>query len=121
MMARAEIKESGRLNTMIGPGTEIVGDLKIQGGIRVDGSVTGEIIAGGPITVGEKGEVEAPIIEASSAVIGGRVTGDVRAPEKILLESSAVVEGTLTTEVLIIEEGAQFSGSSDMSGGSGEN
>lgn len=107
-------KQDLRLNTIIGPASNIVGDLNIQGGLRVDGSVTGKIIAKGPLTVGHEGRITAPSIEATNATIGGFVDGDVLAPERIRLERTARVNGNLKTKILIIEEGAIFNGNTDM-------
>ncbi|HHS49667.1 MAG TPA: polymer-forming cytoskeletal protein [candidate division Zixibacteria bacterium] len=102
-----------KLNTIIGPASRIAGDIEVQGGLRVDGTVEGKIVATGPLTVGQEGSIVAPSVTASSATIGGSVEGDIEAPERIRLEPSARVIGNIITRVLIIEEGAVFAGKSD--------
>ncbi|MCK5832538.1 polymer-forming cytoskeletal protein [bacterium] len=111
-MAKMEAEQ--RLNTIIGPGSRVEGDLDVQGGLRVDGTVEGKITATGPLTVGKEGIIKAPSISTSSSTIGGNVEGDILSPEKIRMEPSARVNGNIVTKVLIIEEGAIFSGKSNL-------
>ena len=101
------------LNTIIGPGCVIRGDITVEGGLRIDGSVTGKIVARGPLTVGREGNIVAPTVEVSSATIGGYIEGNITAPERIHLEPSARIKGNLVTGVLVIEEGARFVGQSN--------
>lgn len=110
----AKMESEQRLNTIIGPGSRFVGDLDVQGGLRVDGSIQGKITATGPLTVGQEGTIKAPSINASSSTIGGNIEGDILSPERIRLEPSARIRGNIVTKVLIIEEGAIFVGKSDL-------
>lgn len=109
-------KDHNRLNTIIGPGSRIKGDISVQGGLRVDGAVEGKVISTGQLIVGKEGVIKAPTIEASSANIGGTIEGDITAHDRARLEPTARVTGNLVTSVLIIEEGAIFRGNSDFSG-----
>ena len=111
-MAKTETAQ--KLNTIIGPESVVAGDLNVQGGLRIDGTVDGNIVATGPLTVGREGIIRAQSISASSATIGGSIEGDIAAPEKIHLEPSARIKGNMITKILIVEEGAIFTGSSDM-------
>jgi len=105
------------LNTIVGPGCEIRGDIDLDGGLRIDGKVMGKIIATGPLTVGGEGKIEAPTVDVRSATIGGSVEGDITAPDKVHLEPSAIIKGNIITNVLVIEEGARFVGNSNMPDG----
>lgn len=117
-MAKSNGSPSDRvLNTIIGPGCELTGDISLDGGLRVDGSVKGNIRAGGPLTVGSDGKIVAPKVEVRSATIGGYVEGDISSPEKLHLEPSAHIVGNIITKVLIIEEGARFEGNSSLPDG----
>ncbi len=102
------------LNTIIGPGCNIEGDISLDGGLRIDGTVKGAIKAGGPLTVGSEARITAPTIDVLSATIGGYVQGDINAPEKLHLESSAHIVGNIVTQVLVIDEGAKFEGKSSI-------
>lgn len=89
-------------------------DLIIQG--DVDGSVELEQNA---VTVGPDGRVKASII-AKVITVEGRVEGDLSAEEKILLRSSASVEGDIAAPRIELEDGAHFRGGVDMGDEPGE-
>ena len=107
-------ESSGHINTVIGEGTTIEGSVSIPGSVRVDGVIKGEFFAGGHLALGAKGEIEAPLVKCESAHIAGRIVGDIIAPRKVHLTSTAQVFGNITTQVLVIEEGAVFNGTSKM-------
>jgi cytoskeletal protein CcmA (bactofilin family) len=83
-------------------------DLLIQG--HVKGSVTLEQNA---VTVGSEGEVHASI-QARLVTVEGRVVGDLIAEERVILRSSARVEGDITSPRVVLEDGANFRGGIDM-------
>ena len=65
-MKAEEGKTDTKLNTIIGTGSSIEGDITVEGGLRIDGSVNGNrIVAKGPLTIGREGSIKAPIIEAA--------------------------------------------------------
>ena len=103
-----------QLNTIIGDGSEFDGELNVSGSIRIDGRLSGRLSAGGHITIGAKGVVISPTIHCISAHIAGEVQGDIIAPEGVHLTNTAVVDGNITTKVLVIEQGARFNGKSEM-------
>jgi len=97
------------LNTIIGKGSTIKGDLIVQHSMRVDGSVKGTIEANGFLVVGKGGDVDGEITVAN-LVIGGKVKGNINASGKVILESSSSFHGDMRTSKLVIEEGAVFEG-----------
>jgi cytoskeletal protein CcmA (bactofilin family) len=103
------------LNTIIGAGTTVAGELNIVGSVRIDGAFCGKLAASGHITLGENGTIESKQrIDCQSAHISGKVTGDMLAPLKVFLAKNASLIGNVTTAALIIEEGAYFCGKCDM-------
>ncbi len=106
----------GELSTIIGQDAELEGNLKVQASMRIDGRVKGELNCKDTVTVGSEGSIEGNV-SAKDIVIGGKITGQLNATGKIILESSSVLNGDLKTVRLVIEEGAVFNGSSEMSGG----
>jgi cytoskeletal protein CcmA (bactofilin family) len=112
-MKNKRYKGEGGLNTIIGKDSVIEGTVEVQGGLRIDGVVRGRISATETVTVGDSGRIEAELT-AAIAVIGGKVTGNVFAKEKIELQSKAAVEGDITTQNLIVQEGAVFHGKCTM-------
>jgi cytoskeletal protein CcmA (bactofilin family) len=104
---------NGLMNTIIGKDTTITGTLDIKGQLRVDGNVKGKIICSDCVTVGATGLVEADI-EAATAVIAGKMIGNVYTSEKIELQAKCEMEGDIKTKSLVIEQGAVFCGACNM-------
>jgi cytoskeletal protein CcmA (bactofilin family) len=95
---------------LMGKGTEFKGVITYQQGtIRIDGRVEGEIITKGTLIVGETAEIRAEI-SAGAVICSGKIVGNVTASEKTQLLPTAVLEGTIKTPVLIMEEGVTFNG-----------
>jgi len=114
MMKRGNNGENGGLmNTIIGRDTCITGTLDVKGALRVDGEVKGKINCSGCVTVGTTGHVEAEI-EAESAIVAGKMHGNVTTTEKIELQANCEMNGDLRTKSLVIEEGATFCGGCSM-------
>jgi cytoskeletal protein CcmA (bactofilin family) len=84
----------GLMNTIIGQDTVINGTLDIKGALRVDGTVKGKIICSDCVTVGSTGIVEAEI-EAETAIIAGKMIGNVVTTEMIELQAKCEMEGDL--------------------------
>ncbi len=97
----------------LGLGTYIEGTIETKGSLRVDGRVKGAVKAGDTLTVGAKGEISGEV-NARMAVIGGRIEGDIRVEEKLVLEPNSILIGNLKAKKLVIDDGAVFQGKSDM-------
>lgn len=83
------------------------GSLTAGGDIQVDGIVDGDITTHA-LTVGETATVRGEVV-CEEAVVRGRVIGSLRA-NKILLCSTAHVEGDILHNALAVEAGAFFEG-----------
>lgn len=105
---------AGQVN-IIGQGTTIQGGITATSDLRIAGTVNGHILVDGKTVVTPEGEVHGEI-RSKTADIAGYVSGDVIVEERLLLKETARVEGNLYTNKLVIEEGAVFTGSCDMSG-----
>jgi cytoskeletal protein CcmA (bactofilin family) len=81
--------------------------------IVVNGLVKGAINGAAIVTIAEQGRVEATT-HGRIVVVGGTVTGDISADEKIELESSARVDGNITAPRILIKDGASFMGQVNM-------
>lgn len=101
------------LLTMIGEGTSLEGSIVVPHSIRIDGSLKGKIETSETLTVGENGVIEADII-AKSAIIAGKVVGNLSVEDRVELESQASFIGDLKTRDLVINEGATFHGNCSM-------
>ena len=85
-------------------------DLYIQG--RIEGTVD---LKQHNVTVGPEGRVKANI-KARMVTIEGEVDGDVRGQEQVALRSASKVNGDIVAPRVVLEDGATFLGSIDMSG-----
>jgi cytoskeletal protein CcmA (bactofilin family) len=103
------------INSIIGAGSTFNGVLNVQGGLRVDGLVDGEVSVSATLTVGHEGRIKGEITVAQ-AVIGGTINGTIRAENQLELQNGSRVEGDIFTRSLIIEEGVFFQGHCSMSG-----
>jgi len=104
------------VNSLIGAGSAVDGDLDIEGMLRIDGDFRGSIRATGKILVGAAGRVEASI-RAQSAIIGGLVKGDVYVAESLRLLSGGIIIGNIYAPRIEIEENTIIHGDILVSGG----
>lgn len=93
----------------------VVGVLRFTDDLLVDGSVEGEITSDGELTVGANATIQAGgqtkvAVRTRSAVIHGRVTGDVVVTDRVELTSTAELVGDVTAAKISIQEGAVFIG-----------
>ncbi|MBQ3525726.1 MAG: polymer-forming cytoskeletal protein [Akkermansia sp.] len=93
----------------------VVGVLRFTDDLLVDGSVEGEITSDGVLTVGanaaiQAGEKNKVAVRTRSAIIHGRVTGDVVVTDRVELTSTAELVGDVTASKISIQEGAVFIG-----------
>lgn len=101
------------VNMIIGPESNIQGNLHSQGSIRIEGMVTGEIVSQGEVYVGETSVCNASI-SAVRVVIAGQVLGNVEATKGIKICATGKVEGSITGDRLIVEEGGVYKGQVNM-------
>lgn len=105
--------EVTRLSSLIDTGVEIVGDVIITDGLRVDGRVQGDVRARpearGLLVLTEKGSIEGSV-RVYDAVINGTITGDVEVEHFVELQPNARVTGNITYRQLRMECGATVAG-----------
>ena len=101
------------LNTVVGKGSVMEGQFEVADGIRVDGVLRGKITTTGSLIVGTEGQVDSDSIRVKDAVVAGQVKGPLDASHSVRLEATAEVDGDITTQVLVIEEGAVLRGICD--------
>jgi cytoskeletal protein CcmA (bactofilin family) len=104
------------LYTMIGEGTTFDGTIVVPHSIRIDGTMKGKIETSETLTVGNLGVIDADVI-AKSAIIAGKVVGNLIVEDRVELEGQASLIGDLKTRDLVINEGATFHGNCSMENG----
>lgn len=102
-----------RIETIVGRGTHIAGDMNINGSAHINGTVDGSIEASGFVTVSESGVVKGGI-RGEYAIIGGIVGGNIEVKGKVALGKAGRLKGDVIATRLIIEDGAVFHGRSSM-------
>ena len=103
----------GSLNSILGPGCKVKGNIELGGTIRIDGDFDGEIKCPETLIIGKSGIVRANVT-VKNAVIGGKLLGNIHASNKIELQTGSHVEGDIQTARLVIDEGVFFEGSCKM-------
>lgn len=98
-------------------GTEIEGDVKSNGDIRIDGLVRGNVQVTGKLVIGEKGQVEGEVV-CSNATVSGLLKGKAEVKELLTMHSTAVVRGDVIVGKLAVEPGAELTGTCSMGSGS---
>lgn len=110
-----EKKEDGResTETIVGADVNLRGNLKSEGNVRIEGSLSGEIKTKGDIYIGKNAQVKATV-SANNAIISGAVIGDINARERLEITETGQVGGNVACGVLSIKSGAIFNGKSLM-------
>ena len=98
---------------IVGEGTVFEGTLRAESNVNVSGRVVGKLIVNGRAVISKSGRVEGEL-RATNAAIGGTVEGEIFVEERLELESTAHVDGSIQTDRLVVEEGAIFTGSCKM-------
>ena len=98
----------------IGKSVLIKGELSGSEDLYLDGEVEGSVeLKQHSLTVGPHGQARANL-NAREVIIHGKVDGNVSGEERVELKKSAVVVGDISTQRILIEDGAFFKGSIDI-------
>lgn len=102
-----------RIDSLIGAGTTVEGNILFSGGLRIDGRVKGNITADGDaastLVISEAARVDGEI-QVSHVVVNGAVNGPVRAQEYLELQAKARLTGDVFYRRLEIQLGATVQG-----------
>jgi cytoskeletal protein CcmA (bactofilin family) len=101
--------EDVSINSIIGVGSTISGDIKVNGFVRIDGDIDGNLETTGNIIIGEKARIQGNIV-ARSVTVGGIVRGNITASDSIALLSTSVVLGDILTRHITADENVVFNG-----------
>jgi cytoskeletal protein CcmA (bactofilin family) len=103
-----------RTPASLGPSLIIKGDLIGHEDLKFEGKLEGAISLGGHwLSVGSTAHIHANIV-AREVVVAGEVIGNVNAPDRIELKKGGSIVGDLTTNRLVIEDGAFFKGTIEI-------
>lgn len=102
-----------RGTSILAHGCRFKGEVEIQGVFRVEGEFEGTVRTPEQLVVGKTGVVRGEI-HVKTAIIGGKVLGNITAESKIELQNGSHVEGDIRTRRLVIDEGVFFEGNCSM-------
>jgi cytoskeletal protein CcmA (bactofilin family) len=101
------------IDTLIGADTRIDGNVFFSGGLRVDGSIKGDVTepnaSPSTLILSESGRIEGAVI-ASKVVINGKVLGSVKASQFVELQAKSSITGDLYYKSLEMHTGAVVEG-----------
>ncbi len=113
MFGSKKIKSS-KIDTLIGQGVVVTGDIQFQGGLHLDGKIKGNVTTaddaeGTVLVISDRGCVEGDV-HVAYAVINGEVIGNVYATEKLELSAKARISGNVEYNLLEMASGAEING-----------
>lgn len=111
-MATQQSPSQDQIN-LVGEGTVFEGTVQAESDVRASGKIVGTLRVEGKAMIAEAGSVDGEVI-ATNADIAGRVQGEIEVEERLVLKSTAQIEGTIETDRLVVEEGAEFTGECTM-------
>ena len=98
---------------MLGPRDRLIGELYIEGNLRVSGTLEGQIEATGDVDVTEAATVKATVA-GREVNVSGQVNGAVTASKKLVIGRSGSIVGDVRVPRLIMQDGASLSGNVSM-------
>ena len=107
--------KENELTGFLGEGTEYQGNITFEGTLRIDGGFTGQIESRGTLVVGEKACISGPI-RVGRLICSGRISGEIEASTGMVLHRTAMIQGSITTPSLFLEEGGRIDGRVSMGG-----
>jgi cytoskeletal protein CcmA (bactofilin family) len=100
---------SSKVETVVGQGTCIDGDIKSTGIVRVDGKCTGDVVTNADIIIGESGCIDGNVT-AVNVSIAGKIEGNVRCTGVLEIMLKGTLVGDVEVTELSIQKGAIFNG-----------
>jgi len=106
-------KTKGTIDSLIGMSTSIQGDVHFKGGLRIDGTIKGNVIADGEepsmLVVSEFARIEGEV-RVAHLVVNGEIVGPVHSSELLELQPKARITGDVFYKALEMHGGALVSG-----------
>ncbi len=110
---RSDSKPQGHIDSLIGAGTRIEGNIRFSGGLRIDGEVKGNVEAAegasSILVLSEKAVIEGQV-SVAHFVANGTVIGTVTVSDTLELQSNARIAGDVDYSVIEMHQGAVIEG-----------
>ncbi len=117
MFSKEEKKHEDQSSTsnIIGRETVLQGSIESVGNIRVEGKVYGNAKAKAKFVMGTDAYVDGNVV-ARSGEVAGNIRGNIEISELLILKPTAVINGDILTNQLVVEPGATFNATCSMNG-----
>ena len=106
-------KKQPPIRSLIGEGTAVHGELRFSDGLRIDGEVHGDVVAGADrpslLVISENARVHGKVM-AGHVIINGQVAGPVHSTELLEIQPKARIVGDVLYEALEMHQGATIDG-----------
>ncbi len=109
-----ESKPKGRIDSLIGTGTVIEGNIRFTGGLRIDGEVRGNVEAAegassSMLVLSEQARIEGAV-SLAHLVTNGTIVGQVTISESLEMQSRAKIVGDVDYALIEMHQGAVIEG-----------
>ena len=113
MFGKKKAFNSARIDTLIGQGTVINGDLIFSGGLHVDGKIIGNVMAEedseAMLILSEFGCIEGEV-KVPNMVLNGEIVGDVFGSIRVELAPKSRINGSVYYNLIEMAIGAEVNG-----------
>ena len=111
---KIENKRQGQIDSLIGAGTQVEGNLRFTGGLRIDGEVKGNIEAAdgassSTLVLSEQGRVEGAVT-VSHLILNGTIVGAVTVTDSLEMQSKPRIVGDVDYALIEMHQGAVIEG-----------
>jgi cytoskeletal protein CcmA (bactofilin family) len=116
-----QAKESNTMSSTAGAvlseDVEFKGTMVFNTALDLNGKFEGEIIAEGPLTIGENAVIKGNIVAKSTVLLKGKMQGNIEAADRVEVSGTAQLFGDVKASKFSLKEGAVFVGTSDTADG----
>ena len=113
MFKKQKHHQNDRIDSLIGHGSSVTGDIRFSGGLRIDGNVTGNVLSvdekAGTLVVSEKARIEGKV-GCTHLILNGEIAGPIEVSQYVELQPKARVRGDLRYKMLEMHPGAIVDG-----------
>lgn len=106
-------QDNQKVDTIIGPSSNIEGKINASGTVRIDGKYTGDIFTDGDVIIGENGVINGNI-NAGDVSISGKVDGNILCRGLLEILPTGHLDGDIEVKKISISDGAVFKGKCSM-------
>lgn len=99
--------------TLLAKGVLLRGEMRVEGTVRIDGRLEGDLQTTGTVIIGEDGVVQGTI-NAGTIINSGKIKATVTATERLQLLKTGILVGEVHAPAFSMEDGAKFQGLSNM-------